>query len=145
MQDILRNLTFINRADEPAMVQRSINISVTSPTDSQSCNILVSIVLMNDNPPVIDLNGPLQPSINYTVALNYSFMSQASVWIASRDASISDLDTDGRIERLEVNLMPGFPNDGIYLSEMIGCPIDNSSTCHLRLVLCIVLIFSPIT
>lgn len=105
---------------------------VSSPNDSQSCSILVSVVLVNDNLPVVDLNGPLQPSINHTVMLNYNFASQASVWIASRDATISDLDSDGRVETLQVELTPGFPGDGVFLSDSVGCPIDNSSTCHLR-------------
>lgn len=107
-------------------------MTITSPSDSQSCNIVVSVLLVNDNRPVVDLNGPLQPSINHTVALNYNFINQASEWIASRDATISDLDLDGRIETLLVDLTPGFPNDVVFLSTSVGCPIDNSSTCHLR-------------
>lgn len=132
MQEVLRNLTFINRASEPATVQRLITITVTTPNNSQSCSILVSITLINDNVPVVDLSGPDQPSVNHTITLNYNFISQASEWIAARDASISDLDADSRIETLEVNLTVGFPNDGIYLSQSSGCPIDNSSTCHIR-------------
>lgn len=107
-------------------------MNVNTPTVSRSCSILVSLVLVNDNPPVVDLNGPLQPSINRTVTLNYNFMSQGTVQVASRDATITDSDTDGRVELLEVTLFPGFPDDGIYLSESSGCPIDASSTCHLR-------------
>ncbi len=133
-QNVLRSLTFINRESEPSMVQRSIHVTVNSPGDSQSCRILVSLLFVNDNPPIVDLSGPLQPSINHTASLNYNFMSQASVPIASQDATITDLDADGRIESLEANLTAGFPNDGIFLSETSGCPIDNSSTCHLRLV-----------
>jgi hypothetical protein len=119
-------------ADEPARVQRSISLTVISPNDSQSCNVLVSVILVNDNPPVVDLNGPSLASINHSVMLNYTFINQASVWIAARDATVSDLDADGRIETLLVDLNPGFPNDGVFLSASVGCPIDNSSVCHLR-------------
>lgn len=107
---------------------RSIHVSV----DSMSCQILVSLVLVNDNPPMVDLSGSLQPTINYTTSLNYNFMTQGTVPIASQEATITDLDQDARIESLQVNLVLGSQNDGIYLSETSGCPIDNSSTCHLR-------------
>ena len=137
-QDVLRSLSFINRGSEPAMETRSISVRVSGLNDSQSCNILVSISLVNDNPPVVDLNGPLQPSINYSTALNYSFIRQNSVWIAARDATISDFDADGRTELVEINLIPGYPGDGIILSERVGCPIDNSSVCHIRLVVILV-------
>lgn len=133
-QDVLRTLTFVNRASEPAIVQRSITLVInsSSSSDSQSCSLLVSVLLINDNAPVVDLNGPLQPFLNHTIALNYNFVSQASEWVAARDATISDLDTDGRIETLQVELTPGFPDDGVFLSASVGCPIDNSDTCHLR-------------
>lgn len=118
-------------------MQRSIAVMVSSPNDSQSCSVLVSVVLVNDNPPVVDSNGPLQPSINHNVTLNYNFVSQASVWITSRDATVTDLDADGRVEMLQVELTPGFPGDGVFLSASVGCPIDSSSTCHLRRVTCL--------
>ncbi len=81
---------------------------------------------------MVDLNGPLQLSINHTIALNYSFVSQNSDWIASRDSTISDADAGNQIQQLVINLMPGFPGDGIYLSQRVGCPMDNASICHLR-------------
>lgn len=106
---------------------------VASPSDSRSCDILVSVALRNDNPPVVDLSGAQDPSsINRSFSLNYTFVSQSSQWIAARDGSISDLDADGRIEMLQADLTPGQANDGIFLSASSGCPIDNSSTCHLR-------------
>ena len=105
---------------------------VNSPSGTQSCSILVSVVLVNDNRPVVDLNGPSQPSINHSAVLNYNFLNQASVWVAARDATVSDLDANSRVESLQVDLAPGFPNDGVFLSVSVGCPIDNSSTCHLR-------------
>lgn len=128
-QDILRTLTFINTADEPAMVQRSVVVSVTTPSDTRTCSVLVSVQLVNDNVPVVDLSGPLEPFTNLSLVLDYNFISQASVWVSSRDATISDADADGRIEMLLIDLTPGFPNDGLYL---VGCPVDDSSVCHLR-------------
>ena len=116
-------------------MQRSVFIMVNSPGPSASCSILVSLLLRNDNLPVVDLSGPLENStLNNTLTLNYDFRSQASEWIAARDASISDLDTDSRIETLTASLESGLPNDGIFLSESTGCSIDDSSTCHIRSV-----------
>lgn len=85
---------------------------------------------MNDNAPVVDLSGPLNPSINHTVLLNYTFLSgPASEWISARDASITDADQDARIESLTVELLPGQPGDGIFV---MGCPLDDSTVCWLR-------------
>ncbi len=126
-------MNFSNGADEPATVQRSITITVDSLQDMRSCGLMVYLVLINDNPPVVDLSGPLQPSVNRTTSLSFDFINGASVPIAAQDAAITDLDADGRIERLEAILTPIFEYDGIYLSESTAC--DNfSSTCHLRLV-----------
>lgn len=116
------------------MVQRSVVVSVTTPNDMRSCTVLVSVLLVNDNAPVVDLSGPLQPFTNLSLALDYNFVSQASVWVSSRDATISDADADSRVETLLIDLTPGFPNDGIYLSRSVGCPVDDSSVCHLRSV-----------
>lgn len=130
-QDVLRTLTFVSRADEPATVQRSIVVSVDSAAP-QLCRIVVSVALINDNAPVVDLNGPSEPSTNHSLSLTYDFMNQATGFVSSRDATISDADADGRVESLRVDLSPGLSGDGIFLHEDVGCPVDNSSTCHLR-------------
>lgn len=132
-QDVLRTLTFVNRDNEPFSGQRIISVGVLGQNSSQSCTIMVAIRLVNDNPPLVDLSGQ-QPSINYTRALNYSFVQQNSVPIASRRARIRDRDEDSQLRSLDVELVPGYPNDGIFLSENVGCSIDNTSTCHIRLV-----------
>lgn len=130
MQELLRTLTFVNQAVEPSLIPRRIMVSISSPESTQSCPILVSISPVNDNSPVVDLNGPLNPSINHTVLLNYTFLSgPASEWISARDASITDADQDARIESLTVELLPGRPGDGIFV---MGCPLDDSTVCWLR-------------
>ena len=84
----------------------------------------------------MDLSGPLSADVDHNISLQYNFISQASEWVAARDASISDLDADGRIERLEANLTEGLQGDGIFLDQSVSdCVIDNSSTCHLRCVI----------
>ena len=129
----MRTLTFVNRAREPSLARRMITVLVSSPNNTQSCSILVSIRPENDNTPVVDLSGPSNPSINHTVELNYTFlMGPASEWISSRTASVSDLDQNGRIESLTAELTPGQPGDGIFLSENLGCPLDDTTICLLK-------------
>ena len=133
MQELLRTLTFVNRAIEPSLTQRTVVVSISSSDDTQSCNIIVSINPVNDNAPVVDLSGPLDPSINHTVMLNYTFlMGPASEWISARDASVTDEDQNSRIESLTAELLPGRPGDRIYLSEGLGCSLDDTSVCLLR-------------
>ena len=84
---------------------------------------------MNDNAPVVDLNGPSQPFTNHSVSLNYSFFEQLDVSIAASDATITDRDEDGRIVSLVVSLESGRPLDRLVLTL---CPDSNDSTCYLR-------------
>ncbi len=109
-----------------------VNITVVGDGETVSCISMVSVFLINDNPPVVDLSGAGSTSINYTVALNYNFTRQASIPIASSEASITDADTNSPLRSLDVQLVPGYPNDGIFLGRRVGCPRDNSSTCHIR-------------
>ena len=133
MQELLRTLTFVNQAVEPSLIQRRITVSVSSSDNTQSCPIIVSISPVNDNAPVVDLSGTLNPSINHTVLLNYTFLNgPASEWISARDASVTDEDIDGRIESLTVELLPGQPGDRIFMSESLGCSLDDTSMCLLR-------------
>ena len=123
----------MNRATEPSLTQRRIVISVSSSDDIQSCSILVSINPVNDNVPVVDLNGPLEPSINHTVMLNYTFLEgPATEWISARDASVIDEDQNSRIASLTAELLQGRPLDGIFVSENLGCSLDDTSVCLLR-------------
>ena len=123
----------MNEAVEPSLIQRNIMVSISGPDDTQSCPILVSISPVNDNAPVVDLNGPLDPSINHTVLLNYTFVNgPASEWISARDASVMDEDQDSRIESMTVDLLPGQPGDRIFMSESLGCSLDDTSVCLLR-------------
>ena len=132
-QELLRTLTFVNRASEPSTAQRTIMIFISSPNDTQSCSIVVTISLINDNAPVVDLSGPLIPSVNHSVLLNFSFLvGPASEWISTRDASVSDQDQNSRIESLVAELLPGQLGDRIYLSETVGCSDDGSSVCQLK-------------
>lgn len=132
-QELLRTLTFMNTASEPSIAQRTITVFISSPNDTQSCSILVSISLVNDNAPVVNLSGSLAPSINHTVPLNFSFlMGPASEWISTRDASVSDRDQNSRIESLVAELFPGQLGDRIYLCETVGCSDDGTRVCQLK-------------
>ena len=133
MQALLRTLSYINRASEPSLADRTITVFVQSSNDTQSCTILVAVLPLNDNSPEVDLNGPRTPSINHRIDLNYTFINgPSSEWIASRDASVFDQDQNGRIESLTAELLPGRPADRIYLSEMLGCSLDDTNNCLLK-------------
>lgn len=84
---------------------------------------------MNDNAPVVDLNGPTQPSINYTTTLIYDFFSPAQVPVASSDGFVSDADLDGRLVSLMVQLEPGRPGDRLVFP---ACPNEEEDSCLLR-------------
>ena len=117
----------MNRESEPSLAQRTITVVASADDDTASCNILVSVNPINDNAPVVDLNGPSSPSINYTVELNYTFlMGPSSELVASGDATLFDGDQNGRIESVVADLIPGRPRDGIYLS---GCPLNDAEMC----------------
>lgn len=130
LQFLLRTLTFINTEDEPTSVVRSLIIAVGNQMEMQSCSLVISVLLINDNPPVVDLSGLSSPSINHSVSLNFSFFERASVMIASRDATITDVDEDSRIVSLDVVLTPGRPGDRIYLSQRVGCPRTRAPVCR---------------
>ena len=130
-QALLRTLTFLSTADEPSLRERVIAITVNGISETRSCNVLVSIIPVNDNTPVVDLNGPLLSGINHSVVLPYNFFSSASVWISSRDATVSDFDQDSRIESLDIRLDRGASEDVIYLSSNIGCA-GSAQVCQLR-------------
>jgi len=129
---VLQTLAFQNSADEPTTGQRVITITAVGEDEvPQVCSILVSVFPVNDNPPVVDLSGEEAASVNYTRTLGYNFTFQGSVAVAANTASITD--RDGSLLRsLDVVLVPGYPNDGIFLAEEVGCPLDNTSMCYLR-------------
>ena len=132
-QELLRTLTYVNRASEPSLSQRTITVFIRSPNDTQSCNVLVSIEPVNDNLPVVDLSGPSIPSINHTVEVNYTFVNgPSSEWISSRDATISDQDQNALIESLTAELVPRQPGDRIFLSDTLGCSHGETSICLLK-------------
>lgn len=120
----------MNRDGEPSLAERTITVFVSAENATSSCNILVSVIPVNDNVPVVDLNGPSNPSINHTVKLNYTFLSvPSSEWVSARDATLFDGDQNGRIESILAELSPGQPRDGIYLSS---CPRDDANICLLK-------------
>ena len=116
-------------------------MTVGSLTASRSCGLLVTVRLVNDNPPVVDLNGPALPSINHAATLIFHVPVNTTT-IASPDVAIMDLDEDGRIEELVVNLTVGRENadDTICLRNFCGdqssedawCQEEDFNTCHFR-------------
>ena len=106
----------------------------TSQVESRSCTILLSVLLINDNPPIVDLSGSELPdSTNFTVGLNYSFVRPQRVSIAASTASISDSDAGGRIASLLVHLDTGRPGDRVLMGGGV-CPEGGEPACYLRCV-----------
>ena len=91
---------------------------------------MVEVVLVNDNVPVVDLNGAQEPSLDYTTSVHYA-LPPARVAIASSMARLSDMDRDGRITTVWVSLTPGQQGDRLLFQSV--CPaIITPMTCVLR-------------
>ena len=119
-------------AEEPSAIPRTIVVMVTSQAENRSCSILVSIFLINDNPPIVNLSGSELPdSTNFTVGLNYSFLRPQRVSIAAPSASISDRDAGGRVASLLVQLVMGRTGDRVLIGGGV-CPEGEEPACYLR-------------
>ena len=68
-QTLLRTLSFTNTASEPSGQPREVSLSVTQNGGvPPSCSVMVTVALINDNVPVVDLSGPAVPSVNYSTS-----------------------------------------------------------------------------
>ena len=93
---------------------------------------MVTVVLINDNVPFVDLSGPAVPSANYSTSVAYTVPSQR-ISIASPTARIVDLDSDSVINAVDITLSPGQQGDQLVLHGV--CPdAAPPTTCSLRCV-----------
>ena len=127
-QELLQTLTYSTTAEEPSPTERVISVSVASRSEQRSCTVMLRVMLVNDNPPVVDLNGP-EASVDNNVEVDFSFFETASVPIAEF-AEISDADSDGTVVSLTLQLMPGRPGDRLRLDD---CLDSSAPSCHLQL------------
>ena len=134
MQELLRSLSFINVAEEFSSLTRTVDVTVFQPMENMTCQIEIGISLINDNVPMVDLNGPEQVLQNYSTALTYNYLSPNSINVASSDAQIVDLDTESIISSLMFELIAGRRGDQILFDTNL-CPSHvptESETCYLR-------------
>ena len=91
-QQILRTLTYVDTAEEPTIGQRIIELQISDGNfTSEVSLILVNIGIVNDLP-VIDLNGPAVPDLNYMV--NYVEGEGANFIVDTSSLTVSDNDHD---------------------------------------------------
>lgn len=124
-------MTYLNTAEEPSLSLQSVTVSVTSPSETRTCNVSIITTPLNDHRPEIDLDGAASPSLNYTTSLTFSIFSAQSVAVASDDVIISDGDVDGVVESVRVELVEGREGDRLVLDETL-CPDTTETICHLR-------------
>ena len=76
-------MTFSNIAEEFSSLTRTVDVIVYQPMENMTCQITIGISLINDNIPVVDLNGPEQVSQNYSTSVTYNYTSPNSINLAS--------------------------------------------------------------
>ena len=127
---------FTNSAEEPSSETRQIVLTVYQPSTNTSCLVLVTIQLVNDNRPVLDLNGPNKSGINYTTTVSYYLYSNNLfgnvVRIAPYDITITDDDADSRIISIELTLSPGMEGDRIFMVCQPLYENREAGSCYLR-------------
>ena len=134
MQELLRSLSFSNVAEEFSSLTRTVDVTVFQPMENMTCQIMIGISLINDNVPVVDLNGPEQASLNYFTSVTYNYMSPNSINLVSSDAQIIDLDTESVISSLMFELIAGQDGDKIMFDTNL-CPLHvptEIENCFLR-------------
>lgn len=133
-QTLLRTLSFTNTASEPSGQPREVSLSVTQNGGvPPSCSVMVTVALINDNVPVVDLSGPAVPSVNYSTSVAYTVPPQR-VSIASPTARLVDLDSDSAITTVAITLSPGQQGDQLVLHGLCSGGAAPPTTCSLRYV-----------
>lgn len=130
-------MLFVNLVDEPSTIDRTILITVhqTLPSTSVTCPVSVNINLINDNTPVLDLNGPDVINTNWTTVLVYTFPELSHVAIASDSVTFTDGDQGSMIQQFTITLVKaGVTGDQLVLSPNINCiNPSNADHCYIRL------------
>ena len=126
-------MSYISTADEPASSTRLVRVTVYQVSYNSSCSIPVDIVLVNDNMPVVDLNGLDVPGVdvNVSTSFNHNFLTRVRV---ASSAELADQDKDGRIQVINISLVPGMTGDRLVFDEDVCINATNEDTCYLRLV-----------
>ena len=106
------------------MFQSSINVS---------CTKLIDIDLINDNQPVVDLTGPSDSTINRTAQIVHNYLTPNQTLIAGENATITDLDADGVVQSLSMELTSNEFGDKLILNPDI-CIVLTATVCYIKYV-----------
>ena len=129
-ESYLRMVTYKNEAPEPTEGTRHVSISVSDGRRDVTCVVSIEIVLVNDNVPEVDLNGPSVAGIDFSVDVLYS-MGGNSAKIAADAATVTD--ADGTIEQVDVVISDGESTDVLVVDSCATtgpCRIDLSGACN---------------
>ena len=106
------------------MFQSSINVS---------CTRRIDIALINDNEPVVDLTGPIDSTINRTAQIVHNYLNPNHILIAGENATITDLDADGVVQSLSMELTSNEFGDKLILNPDI-CSVLTATICFIKYV-----------
>ena len=105
LQDALRTVVYVNTLDEPHPLDRGVFISISDIVGSSDVNMVVTVspILINDQPPVLDLNGLTNNGIDFQTT--FSELSTGTQLIG-REAILYDRDSGfSTIRRIVVEIV----------------------------------------
>jgi hypothetical protein len=132
-QQALSLVTYINQSPEPSLGIRMILFQVYDGLHySNDLRGNLSIQLVNNNRPVVDLNGPTNNGFNYSTSLIYDYQTSARTKIASSDTTITDSDANSSIMTITVDLVSHQDGDSIDIQY---CDFGSapSGLCYIRI------------
>lgn len=108
---------YINLISNPLPSSRSISLTVFDcQLPSNTLTQTIEVLALNVFPPVVDLNGPNEPGINYIATFEER---GGPIFISSRDAIITDEDMVNEVEELTgLDIWISNPQDGSSESLM---------------------------
>ena len=125
-------LKFYNNDEEPLSITRQILVTLHQPysVPTVNCSIIVSMMLINDHVPTVDLRGPDSDGVNYTTSIISQYQGQNRVLIADRNSSITDLDSESVLVSMSVSLVSHIEGDALVF-DIGGCnPSGSTGTCY---------------
>ena len=114
-QNILRNTIYINKITNPDPFRRTILVRITDfiGLHTQS-SILINLIVLNQSPPLLDLDGFDTPSRNFETIFTEN---SDSIYIVNNQISFIDFDIGTNlISRLQVNLTNPFDSQQEFIS-----------------------------
>ena len=121
LQDALMTVLYVNVLDEPHPLDRGVFISVSDTVGPSDANSVVTLspILVNDQLPVLDLNGLTDPGIDYTTTFNEL---STGTQIIGEDAILYDRDSGfSTVSRIEIELVnPQIGAEILVLSDVVA-------------------------